>query len=420
MKRLLIIGLAFTVCDALYAREDMPGLSLREVEKCFLEHNVQLTAQRYNVDRAQAQVVQARLFDNPVISLEQNVYNRLNGKYFDVGKEGEAAIEIEQEIPIARQRSKRIKLEEINREAAGYRFEEVLRTLRSKLYRSFVDTYYQSRSVRVYDREITSVGKLLQAVREQEGKGNMSRMEVSRLELFLLSLRKERQEAERQLVEMRGRLNLLLGAPAGHDRELVLDESILEKVDLSAVSFADLGTMLDSRPDVRAARAGVRAAEANVKLQRAMAAPEFSVRGMYDRAGNFINDYFAIGVTCSVPIFNRNQGEIKSAKLELLQQGKEEEYAVDKAEMELYSACHQLQKAVELYRAFDGRVEQDFEQLMEGVNENFYERNINMLEFIDYYQSYKEACLQCYALRRDVFGAMENLNTVVGRTIFKF
>ena len=79
----------------------MPGLSLREAEKCFLEHNVQLTAQRYNVDRAQAQVVQARLFDNPVISLEQNVYNRLNGKYFDVGKEGEAAIEIEQEIPIA-------------------------------------------------------------------------------------------------------------------------------------------------------------------------------------------------------------------------------------------------------------------------------------------------------------------------------
>ena len=415
MKRLLIIGLAFTVCDALYAEEDMPGLSLREAEKCFLEHNVQLTAQRYNVDRAQAQVVQARLFDNPVISLEQNVYNRLNGKYFDVGKEGEAAIEIEQEIPIARQRNKRIKLEEINREAAGYRFEEVLRTLRSELYRSFVDTYYQSRSIRVYDREITSVGKLLQAVREQEEKGNMSRMEVSRLELFLLSLRKERQEAEQQLVEMRGRLNLLLGAPAGQDREL-----ILEKVDLSAVSFADLGTMLDSRPDVRAARAGVRAAEANVKLQRAMAAPEFSVRGMYDRAGNFINDYFAIGVTCSVPIFNRNQGEIKSAKLELLQQGKEEEYAVDKAEMELYSACHQLQKAVELYRAFDGRVEQDFEQLMEGINENFYERNINMLEFIDYYQSYKEASLQCYALRRDVFGAMENLNTVVGRTIFKF
>lgn len=161
MKRLLIIGLAFTVCDALYAEEDMPGLSLREAEKCFLEHNVQLTAQRYNVDRAQAQVVQARLFDNPVISLEQNVYNRLNGKYFDVGKEGEAAIEIEQEIPIARQRNKRIKLEEINREAAGYRFEEVLRTLRSELYRSFVDTYYQSRSIRVYDREITSVGKLL-------------------------------------------------------------------------------------------------------------------------------------------------------------------------------------------------------------------------------------------------------------------
>ena len=33
MKGLLIIGLAFTVCDALYAEEGMPGLSLREAEK---------------------------------------------------------------------------------------------------------------------------------------------------------------------------------------------------------------------------------------------------------------------------------------------------------------------------------------------------------------------------------------------------
>ena len=59
---------------------------------------------------AQAQVLQARLFENPVISLEQNVYNRLNGKYFDFGKEGETVVEVEQVIRLAGQRNKQIKL----------------------------------------------------------------------------------------------------------------------------------------------------------------------------------------------------------------------------------------------------------------------------------------------------------------------
>ena len=79
---------------------------------------------------AQAQVLQAKLFENPVISLEQNVYNRLNGKYFDFGKEGEMVVGIEQVIRLAGQRNKQVKLEKINKEIAEYQFEEVMRTLR--------------------------------------------------------------------------------------------------------------------------------------------------------------------------------------------------------------------------------------------------------------------------------------------------
>ena len=67
---------------------------------------------------AQAQVLQAKLFENPVISLEQNVYNRLNGKYFDFGKEGEMVVGIEQVIRLAGQRNKQVKLEKINKEIA--------------------------------------------------------------------------------------------------------------------------------------------------------------------------------------------------------------------------------------------------------------------------------------------------------------
>lgn len=67
-------------------------------------------------------------------------------------------------------------------------------------------------------------------------------------------------------------------------------------------------------PTKRLPESTVNASRANLKLQKSMAFPEFSVKGNYDRVGNFINDYFAIGVSLSVPIFNRNQGNIKAAR----------------------------------------------------------------------------------------------------------
>lgn len=420
MKRLIIILFFSSIYGLLHAQESPLQLSLKDAEKMFLERNLSLIAERYNIDKAQAQVTQERLFDNPVISLEQNVYNRLNGKYFDVGKEGEATAEIEQVINLAGQRNKRVRLEKVNKEIAEHQFEEVLRTLRSELNKTFVEICFSTRSIGIYDKEIESLSLLMKAFREQQNKGNISLLESSRLESLLLSLRKEKNEQENNLVNLRGELNLLLSLPAGQDIDLLLDDDILKQVDTAAVPFADMDNMLSVRPDLKMAHSNVTAAKANLKLQRSMAAPEFSIKGMYDRAGNFINNYFAVGVSVSVPIFNRNQGNIKSAKIDIMQNGKEEEYAIEKARMELYAAYSQLQKAVELYRSSNDELEHNFGRLIEGVNANFRKRNISMLEFIDYYQSYKETCLQLYELKKDVFLAMENLNTIVGQTVFNY
>lgn len=421
MKRLIIILLLLSVYGFLHAQETTAlQLSLKDAEKIFLERNLSLIAERYNIDMAQAQVTQARLFENPVISLEQNVYNRLNGKYFDMGKEGEATAEIEQVINLAGQRNKRVRLEKVNKEIAEYQFEEVLRTLRSELNRTFVEICFSTRSIGIYDKEIESLGLLMQATKEQQSKGNISLLESSRLESLLLSLRKEKNELENNLIGLHGELNLLLNLPTGQEVTLLLDDEILKQVDAATVSFTDMNRMLSVRPDLKMAHANVTAAQANLKLQRSLAAPEFSIKGMYDRAGNFIDNYFAIGASISVPIFNRNQGNIKSAKLDIQQNGKEEEYAIEKARMELHAAYIRLQKAAELYRSSNDELEHNFGRLIEGVNENFRKRNISMLEFIDYYQSYKETCLQLHELKKEVFLAMENLNTIVGQTVFNY
>ena len=420
MNRAFLFLLFLLLAGKMCAQQVAGTLTLKEAEQRFLERNLSLIAERYNIDMAQAQVLQAKLFENPVISLEQNVYNRLNGKYFDFGKEGEAVVEIEQVIHLAGQRNKQVRLEKINKEIAEYQFEEVMRTLRQELNEKFVEVYFLSKSIAIYEKEVNSLQVLLGGMKIQQEKGNISLMEISRLESMLFSLRKEKNERENDLLTTRGELNLLLNLPEDTQVQLSLDEEVLQQLDLSQLSFADLKAIINERPDQKIARSTVNASRANLKLQKSMAFPEFSVKGNYDRVGNFINDYFAIGVSLSVPIFNRNQGNIKAARFSIQQAGVQQEYAANRADMELFTAYTSLEKATQLYQSTNMDLERNFEKLITGVNENFTRKNISLLEFIDYYDSYKETCIQLYEIKKNVFLAMENLNTVVGQNLLNY
>lgn len=255
---------------------------------------------------AEAEVIQAKLFENPVISLEQNVYNRLNGKYFDMGKEGEAVVEIEQLIYIAGQRNKRVRVEKLNKEMAVHQFEEVLRTLRSELNSKFIELYYTQKSLSVYDKEIEYLSQLLEVMKVQSDKGNVSLLEKSRIQALLLSLQQERNDTSNQLISLQGDMKLLLGLNASDSFEPVFDESVLKQVDIASVPFVELNNRLAERPDLKIARTNIQASRANVSLQKSLAFPEVSLKGSYDRAGNFCDNYFAIGLSISIPVFNRN------------------------------------------------------------------------------------------------------------------
>lgn len=420
MNRAFLFLLFLLLAGKMCAQQVAGTLTLKEAEQRFLERNLSLIAERYNIDMAQAQVLQAKLFENPVISLEQNVYNRLNGKYFDFGKEGEAVVEIEQVIHLAGQRNKQVRLEKINKEIAEYQFEEVMRTLRQELNEKFVEVYFLSKSIAIYEKEVNSLQVLLGGMKIHQEKGNISLMEISRLESMLFSLKKEKNERESDLLTTRGELNLLLNLPEDTQVQLSLDEEVLQQLDLSQLSFADLKAIINERPDQKIARSTVNASRANLKLQKSMAFPEFSVKGNYDRVGNFINDYFAIGVSLSVPIFNRNQGNIKAARFSIQQAGVQQEYAANRADMELFTAYTSLEKATQLYQSTNMDLERNFEKLITGVNENFTRKNISLLEFIDYYDSYKETCIQLYEIKKNVFLAMENLNTIVGQNVLNY
>lgn len=420
MKRNILLLLLLLQVVTLSAQNNTAQLSLKEAEQLFMNNNMELIAERYNISKAEASVAQAKLFDNPTVSFEMNAYNRLNKRYLDVGPQSEYAVDVEQLINLAGQRNKRVKLEILNKEIAVEQFGEVLRTLRSELKSKFVELYFTNKSINIYDSELAHLEHLLSAMKQQESKGNVSLLEKSRIEALILSLKQEKNEKSNNIIELQGELKLLLHLKPEVTMIPVFDENALTKFSLAAVSYSDLSAKLLDRPDLKIAESNLRASQANLNLQKAMAAPDFSLKGSYDKAGGFVKNYFAIGFNVSIPIFNRNQGNIKSAKMDIFQSNSLRDIAKEKAASELQTAYAKLEKSVELYQSSNYQLEKDFEKIISGVNANFEKRNISMLEFLDYYQAYKETCLQLYDTEENVVLNIENLNSVVGQNVINY
>jgi cobalt-zinc-cadmium efflux system outer membrane protein len=60
-----------------------------------------------------------------------------------------------------------------------------------------------------------------------------------------------------------------------------------------------------------------------------------------------------------------------------------------------------------------------FDRLIDGIATSYYRRTLSIVEFLDFYESYKNTQVQQYALRADRMRAYEQLNLVVGRPLFR-
>ena len=109
---------------------DTLRLPLQSAEKMFLDSNLQLLAQRYNIDANQALVIQARLWPNPNFQVGHTLYSGALRQFFPTGANDETTLGLSQLILLAGKRNKQIKLAQANVQLSQYQFFDLLRTLK--------------------------------------------------------------------------------------------------------------------------------------------------------------------------------------------------------------------------------------------------------------------------------------------------
>jgi outer membrane protein, heavy metal efflux system len=401
--------------DSRGMEQDTLKLTMGEAETIFLNKNLDLIAQKFSIDSAKATVITAKLYDNPDFSYSNAFYNASTHHFFDP----EMSVQVSQLIRLAGKRNKSIDLAKSGIDIAQYQFYDLLRTLRFVLRNDFYNVYFLEQSSQLYQLEIASLQKIVPAFQDQVKKGFMAPVDVLRIQSQLYTLQAEYDNLQTNIDNIQSELKVLIRA---NPSSYFLPVAAISDANNEVISQINFQSLIDSaivnRPDLKALNANIVFSNYNLRLQKANAKPDITIGANYDRLGSYVQDYNGIGISLPLPLFNRNQGNIRNAKIQTEVNKTLYQSGLEKVRSEVTTSYITAFRAEKLLLGFDPKFEENMKDLITQVTINFQKKNISMLEFLDYYNSYKQNVLQINQLRFNKMSALEQLNFSVGKIIF--
>lgn len=392
---------------------DTLQLTLAEAESLFLHNNLDLIAQKLSIDSARATVITAGLFDNPQFSYSNGFYNTETHHFFDP----EMSVQVSQLFRLAGKRKKSMALATSGIDIAGFQFYDLLRTLRYALRSDFYHIYFLSQSSGLYDLEISSLKKIAEAYQEQEQKGYSAPVDVLRIQSQLYTLQAEYANLQTDIGYTEAELKLLLHSDP--QKFIKPEFTPFQNADLQKTNYKELvDSAFVNRPDLKALNASITYSNNNISLQKALAKPDVTVIAGYDRLGSYVPNYNSIGIAIPLPFFNRNQGNIKNAEIQQQVNKVEYESGLERVKNEVTTNYITALRAENLINGIDPEFENKMKEMVGQVTINFEKKNISLLQFLDFYDSYKQNSLQLNGLRYDKMNALEQLNYSIGKIIF--
>ncbi|MDQ2675192.1 MAG: TolC family protein, partial [Actinomycetota bacterium] len=293
-----------------------PVVTLEELERMAAERNPTLAQAQASIRAAEGRRRQAGAFPNPVVG-----YFGEELAFRDTGNAGEHGVFVEQTIPLGGKLGKAKRVFEREREQA----EAIAEAQRQRVVNSVRAVYFEALGAQQLvelradladlAREAVEITKELYNVGQADRPDQLEiEIEAERAEIEMLRAQGDWEQAWRAVGAMVNNPDLKPARLAG---SLDAGEAALDQEQL-------LATLLRDSPEIRAARAGVERARAEVSRQRAERIPDLFVNAgvghnneRLERDGRKIGAEGRIEVGVNVPIFNRNRGGIAAAEAEL-------------------------------------------------------------------------------------------------------
>lgn len=395
---------------------DTITVSFKDAEKIFLQNNLSLLAVKYNVDINKALIKQAKLWDNPIFSTDQNIYD---GKYFQHNADGgQVYLQIMQLIKTAGKRNKAAQIATDNTILAQEQFDDLLRNLRYTLQNDFLEVSHLLKIKKVFSGEINEVNKLIQGMDLLLQAGNVSVKDNLRIKALLFNLQNELVNTDAQLINIQSEIKLLLN---NNETKFITPELTYKFGTLTTQVVPNINELVQqaliNRPDAKIAQTTLVLQNHNLIYQKALAKPDVSVGIEYDQRSSYINNYVGLAVSLPINIFNTNQGNIAAAKISIQQQQTVADFTTAKIKSDINAALTKFT----FYQSVNNRQQLDFSQqydlLFTNMLQSYTQRKLSLLEFIDFMDAYKDTKLKLVEQHNGLIHAAQDLNYTVGNEV---
>ena len=416
---LMLISVSYFNSFAANAQElkqDSITITLPEAEKRFVEQSLSVIAAHYDVTVANEGVLDAKLWYNPQLTYSQGLYDPQTKKYFDNSATGQFDVQLSQLFSIAGRHTNTVKLAKLNAQKSELQFKDVVRSLKLELYKDYETIYADEQKVKLYEYETDHLNKLLEGEKQQLQLGAVSQNEVIRLTAEIQQLTNSSVQNYNELLD------------AQHDLKTLLNYN--EKVFLVAAPVADVAGQLPSmdavittaeqnRPDYLLSKTEVEYEKQNIRLQRSLGVPDMNLTVEHDQASSYVRDYNGIGISFPLPVFNRNQHQVRIAKAQYNK-------AIAEDSIQTYSLHNEVGQAYASYININkrfGSVSGDFSNQLDQLNQNalsnYSKRFINLIDFLDQVRTYTQSAINLIDLKHQFHDAVNSLNYVTGTVIIK-
>lgn len=398
---------------------DTLKLTVQQAEEIFLQKNLTLLASQYNVEINKALVQQAKVWDNPTLSTDQTLYD---GKIFRHTKVngvpyGEVYIQLQQVIRTAGKRNKLIQLSQDNVLTAEAQFTDVMRNLKYILTTDLNNLNQLQNIASIYKSEMMNLQTLVAGMDEMLKIGDVSQKDNVRIKALLFSLQSDYTDNIRQQQDLQNEIRTML--QLSHGVWIIADAG--EKINPLSIKQLSIGSLQDSalisRPDLNLARKQLLLQQHNLSYQKSLVVPDLTVGVEYDRLNSYTPNYYGLAISLPLPLFNRNKGNISAAQTSIKQADVVVKQSEQQVNNDVFNAWQKLITTTDFLSDSNTSFQSNYDFLLRNMIDSYKKRQVSLIEFIDFFDSWKETRMAQLSQINNQRNAAAELNYTINQNI---
>ena len=412
-----------TIIDAAILEDSGPrdGLTLDAAIERMMAANLDVRGLRHELTQADADILTAGLRANPLVYMDTQFIPYGAFSNTKPGGPTQYDLNITYPIDMSGKRQSRTVVARMARSTLEAQFQDVVRRQIDNVYRAFVNLQAARIDRLSAEAAVRRQEQFLAEYRQTAKPDDDAAADaIDHLSFVLDRSRASLGEATEAFEDAQEGLAVLLNLPADETSRLQ-PQGVLRDSFPPPPPAEDLAAMaLKCRPDVLAGRLGIGRANAEVNLQRANRFDDVYL--FYDPItiqdnspfGNPSASSWAVGLTFSLPVFNRNQGNIARAESNLTQTKLELSALERRAVAEVRLAEREYRRSREALEQIEKSILPRAQEMVRRKTEQLSAGTINA----DDYQDYLDNAAEVMQSHRDALirhrRAMLDLNTAVG------